>query len=70
MAAVAAEGRMLMVGHEPDLSRVVGELTGGRVDVKKGGLAIVRLEGASGELVVLMRPRELALISGVPLGGE
>jgi phosphohistidine phosphatase len=67
---VSAEGRMLMVGHEPDLSRVVGELTGGRVDVKKGGLAIVRLDGAAGELVVLMRPRELALIAGVPLGGE
>jgi phosphohistidine phosphatase len=70
MLAVSAEGRMLMVGHEPDLSRVVGELTGGRVDVKKGGLAIVRLDGAASELVVLMRPRELALIAGVPLSGE
>jgi phosphohistidine phosphatase len=70
MLAVSAEGRMLMVGHEPDLSRVVGELTGGLVDVKKGGLAIVRLDGAAGELVVLMRPRELALIAGVPLGRE
>ena len=70
MAAVSADGRVLLVGHEPDLSRVVGELAGGRVDVKKGGLAVVRLEGASGELVILMRPRELALISGVPLGGE
>ena len=63
IAAVAADGRLLIVGHEPDLSRVVGELTGGRVDLKKGGLAVVRLEGAGGELVVLMRPRELALIA-------
>jgi phosphohistidine phosphatase len=58
------------VGHEPDLSRVVAELTGGRVDLKKGGVAAVRLENASGELVVLMRPRELALIAGVPGGGD
>jgi phosphohistidine phosphatase len=70
MAGVSADGRLLLVGHEPDLSRVAGELTGGHVDVKKGGLVVVRLEGAGGELVVLMRPRELALISGVPLGGE
>jgi phosphohistidine phosphatase len=70
MLAISGEGRMLMVGHEPDLSRVVSELTGGRVDVKKGGLAVVRLDGAAGELAVLMRPRELALIAGVPLGGE
>ena len=58
------------MGHEPDLSRVAGELTGGRVDVKKGGLVVVRLEGAGGELAVLLRPRELALIAGVPPGGE
>jgi len=70
MAGLGVDGRLLLVGHEPDLSRVVGELTGARADVKKGGLAIVRLEGAGGELVVLMRPRELALICGVPLGGE
>jgi phosphohistidine phosphatase len=70
IAAVPADGRLLLVGHEPDISRVVGELTGARADVKKGGLAVVRLDGAGGELVALMRPRELALIAGVPLGGE
>jgi phosphohistidine phosphatase len=63
-------GRLLLVGHEPDLSGVVAELAGGRIDVKKGGVAMVRLEGAGGELVgelaVLLRPRELALIAGVP----
>jgi phosphohistidine phosphatase len=69
-AVVPTDGRLLLVGHEPDLSRVVGELTGARADVKKGGLAVVRLDGASGELVALVRPRELALIAGVPLGGE
>ncbi len=70
MAPVGVDGRVLLVGHEPDLSQVVAELTGGRVDLKKGGLAVVRLEDASGELVVLMRPRELALIAGVPGGGN
>jgi len=70
LAALAADGRLLLVGHEPDLSGVIGELTGARVDLKKGGLAVVRLEGVGGELVVLMRPRELALISGIPVDGN
>lgn len=77
LAAVGADGRLLVVGHEPDLSRVVGDLCGGRIDLKKGSLAIVRLDGASGELGVLMRPRELALIAdpstgpvGLPGSGE
>ena len=38
-----AAGRddVLLVGHEPDFSRAVGDLTGARVDMKKGGLAAV-----------------------------
>ena len=67
LAALGADARLLVVGHEPDLSTVVAELTGGRVDLKKGGLAVVRLAGVSGELAVLMRPRELALIAGAPV---
>jgi phosphohistidine phosphatase len=63
----AQDGRLLLVGHEPDLSLTVGGLTGGRIDLKKGGLAVVRLEGSGGELALLMRPRELALIAGVPI---
>ncbi|HWY17486.1 MAG TPA: histidine phosphatase family protein [Solirubrobacteraceae bacterium] len=72
----AQDGRLLLVGHEPDLSLTVAGLTGGRIDLKKGGLAVVRLEegaprlgddGAIGELALLMRPRELALIAGVPI---
>src|ERR1039458_6821333 len=70
LASLPADGRLLLVGHEPDLSRVIGDLTGARLDLKKGGLAVVRLEGAGGELVVLMRPRELALIAGVPADGD
>jgi phosphohistidine phosphatase len=67
---LSADGRLLLVGHEPDLSTVVAELTGGRIDLKKGGLAVVRLEGVGGELAVLLRPRELALIAGVPADGH
>jgi phosphohistidine phosphatase len=71
LAAIPPDsGRLLLVGHEPDLSGVVAELAGGQIDVKKGGVAMVRLAGARGELVgelaILLRPRELALIAGVP----
>ena len=58
MAAAGADQRVLVVGHEPDFSQVVYDLTGGRVDFKKGGLAGVRLDGSRGELIVLLRPRE------------
>ncbi len=70
MEGTRPDGRVLVVGHEPDLSNVIAALTGASVDLKKGGLAIVRLEGAAAELLLLMRPRELALIAGVPLGGH
>ena len=54
-----ADARVLAIGHEPDLSQVVHDLTGGRIDFKKGGVAAVRAERASGELLALLRPREL-----------
>ena len=63
LAGLSAEGRLLVVGHEPDLSTVVAELTGARIDLKKGGLAVAKVEGASGELLALLRPSELALIA-------
>ena len=50
---------VLVVGHEPDFSQVVHDLTGARIALKKGGLAAVRLRGSRGELSVLLRPREL-----------
>jgi phosphohistidine phosphatase len=66
LAGLPVDGRLMLVGHEPDLSQTIGELTGARVDLKKGGLAVVRLEGgAGGELTLLLRPRELALIANV-----
>ena len=59
VAAAGPEPRVLVVGHEPDFSAVVGDLTGGRIDMKKGGIAGVRIDGAAGELIVLLRPREI-----------
>ena len=42
------------------------DLTGGRVQLKKGGVAGIRLDGGHGELVLLARPRELAVIAAAP----
>ena len=52
---------VLLVGHEPDFSAAVAELTGARVDMKKGGLAAVD----DATLLVLLRPRETKLIATV-----
>src|SRR5437764_13096179 len=54
----AGLGEVLLVGHEPDFSNVIAELTGGRADIKKGGLAAVD----DGELRILLRPRETRLL--------
>jgi phosphohistidine phosphatase len=51
---------VLLVGHDPDFSMAVHELTGAQVRMKKGGLAGVE----RGELKVLLRPEELAAIAG------
>ena len=58
LAIAGDDQRVLVVGHEPDFSQVVHDLAGGRVALKKGGLAAVRIDGTSGELIVLLRPRE------------
>jgi phosphohistidine phosphatase len=58
-----ADERVLLVGHEPDFSQTVFELTGGRIDLKKGGLAAVRVEPDGGTLIVLLRPRELVSLA-------
>jgi phosphohistidine phosphatase len=53
------DGRVLVVGHEPSFSQVVHDLTGGLIDFKKGGLAAVEVARGAGQLLVLLRPREL-----------
>jgi phosphohistidine phosphatase len=64
LAAAGADQRVLAVGHEPDFSQVVYDLCGGGIDMKKGGIAALRLDGTRGELIVLLRPREIDRISG------
>jgi phosphohistidine phosphatase len=58
---VAGLGDVLLVGHDPSFSMTLHDLTGAQARMRKGGLAAVQ----KGELVVLMRPNELAAIAGV-----
>jgi phosphohistidine phosphatase len=61
-ALLAAHGdgeKVLVVGHNPSFEQVVHDLTGARVDFKKGGVAAVRVSGTQAELLLLLRPREL-----------
>jgi phosphohistidine phosphatase len=51
---------VLLVGHDPDFSMAVHDLTGAQVRMAKGGLAAVK----KGELIVLLRPHELRRIAG------
>jgi phosphohistidine phosphatase len=57
-----ADARVLVVGHEPSFSQVVHDLTGARIDFKKGGVAAVRT-GSAPELIVLLRPREIETLA-------
>jgi phosphohistidine phosphatase len=50
---------VLLVGHDPDFSMAVHDMTGAQVRMKKGGIAGV----AEGELIVLLRPGELKRIA-------
>jgi phosphohistidine phosphatase len=55
-ALAAGRGDVLLVGHEPDFSGEIGRLTGARVKLRKGGLAIVD----DSRLMALLRPKDLA----------
>jgi phosphohistidine phosphatase len=61
--AAAPSGKLLLVGHEPDFSQVVYDLTGARIELKKGGIAVVRFP--QGDLLRLLRPGEIELLAGV-----
>lgn len=70
LAGYDGDARVLVVGHEPDFSQIVFDLTGGRVDFKKGGVAGMRIARGSGELLVLLRPRDLDSLAGEEPSGE
>jgi phosphohistidine phosphatase len=55
----AGLGEVLLVGHDPSFSITLHDMTGAQARMRKGGLAGV----AKGELVVLLRPTELAAIA-------
>src|SRR4051794_37224809 len=57
------EKKILVVGHEPSFSQVVYDFTSARIDFKKGGLAAINPRRSAGELLVLLRPRELEAIA-------
>ena len=57
----AGRGETLLVGHEPSFSDEIARLTGGKVKLRKGGLAIV--DGST--LQALLRPDDLTSIAAV-----
>ena len=58
-ALAAGLDDVLLVGHDPDFSMAVHDATGAQVRMKKAGLAGIE----KGELIVLLRPAELAAIA-------
>ncbi len=59
----AGDARVLLVGHDPDFSDLVHDFTGARIELKKGGIAVIRFPHA--ELLRVLRPREIELLAGV-----
>jgi phosphohistidine phosphatase len=57
----AGRGTVMLVGHEPDLSRAIQLTTGGRADMRKGGLAALDERF----LASLLQPEALRRIAGV-----
>jgi phosphohistidine phosphatase len=69
LASIVAEHRnvrgLMLVGHEPDFSETISQVTGGgRLAMKKGGLACIEvgdLASLKGTLVWLIPPKVLEL---------
>ncbi len=55
----AGRGETMLVGHEPSFSDEIARLTGAKVKLRKGGLAII--DGNT--LLALLRPDDLAAIA-------
>jgi phosphohistidine phosphatase len=66
LAAIVAEHAgaqaLMLVGHEPDFSTIIAQITGGTVVLKKAGVARVDLDEQTmrGVLVWLLPPRVFA----------
>lgn len=69
LADVAQTRTVMIFGHEPDLSTAIGALTGGsRVEMKKGMMAALHLQGRHGVLLSLLPPRVLRQMAGATDG--
>jgi phosphohistidine phosphatase len=55
----AGFSEVMLVGHDPSFSLTLHDLTGTQARMRKGGLAAIQ----KGELIVLLRPAELAAIA-------
>ena len=64
LAMAGPDQRVLIVGHNPDFVQVTHDLTGAYTELKKGGVAGTRVRPGGGELLALLRPRELERING------
>jgi len=54
--------RIMVVGHEPDFSQIIGDLTGGRVEMKKGAVCRVDIDSVAsryGTLIWMLPPKVL-----------
>jgi phosphohistidine phosphatase len=56
---------LMLVGHDPDLSEVVRAVTGGRLSIRKGGLAQVEILDPK-----VMRGRLISLLVPAPLNPD
>jgi phosphohistidine phosphatase len=56
-------GDLMLVGHEPDFSQTIAELTGGATKLSKAGVALVELDPPtmSGRLLWLLPPKLASL---------
>jgi len=64
--AHTSDQSLVLCGHEPDLSALVGYLTGAHVRMPKGGIArieAVSLRPGGSELRWLLRPKQIRLIA-------
>lgn len=60
-------GVVMVCGHEPDMSRITADLTGGYVEFKKGTLAVIEIpdgRAGGGFLRALLTPRALRAAGG------
>ena len=55
----AGDEALMLVGHEPDFTHTIFQLTGGHAKLSKGGVALIELETSSmeGELRWLIPPK-------------